>query len=59
MNQEDQRIGQRAFNALYDSHPHIADKIRGSVCDPFHQDKRLSLFYIRVAELLLVEDDQE
>lgn len=58
MTYTDQRIGQLAFNVLYESHPNIADKIRGTVYDPFHRDERLSLFYIRVAELLLETPDE-
>ena len=47
------RKGQQAFNDLYQSHPEIADKIRGTMADPFYQDSRLEAFHQRVAELML------
>lgn len=40
----EQRLGQWAFNLLCDSYPEIANKIRGSIVDPFHNDKRIITF---------------
>jgi hypothetical protein len=48
---ESQREGQRAFNALVESEPHLAAQIRGTVYDPFYDDARLGRFHARVAEL--------
>lgn len=47
------RKGQQAFNDLYRTHPDIADKIRGTVLDPFYDDSKLEAFRQRVAELLV------
>ena len=47
-----QRPGQAAFNALYASHPAVADAIRGTDADPFHHDERLNIFYRTVVLLL-------
>lgn len=38
------RRGQCYFNQLIDSHPQLAEKIRGSDIDPFHEDERISDF---------------
>jgi hypothetical protein len=38
------RSGQCHFNALMDSHPNLAEMIRGTDLDPFFQDKRLPDF---------------
>jgi hypothetical protein len=46
------RIGQKAFNDLYESNPAIADKIRGTEFDPFYDDSRMKLFLDRVDEIL-------
>ena len=37
------RKGQSFFNALYELHPEVADKIRGTDLDPFHHDDRIPL----------------
>ena len=47
-----QRIGQKAFNDLYESNPKIADAIRGTEYDPFYVDDRLPEFYAKVKELM-------
>lgn len=39
------RIGQGAFNLLVRVRPDIAEMLRGSDFDPFHNDNRLPLFY--------------
>ncbi|HOY30259.1 MAG TPA: hypothetical protein PKW80_00120 [Bacteroidales bacterium] len=36
-----QRKGQAFFNALYFLHPVIADNIRATQIDPFHDDEKL------------------
>ena len=41
---EQLRKGQIAFNELYKTDPEIADKIRGTLSDPFYNDSRLPLF---------------
>lgn len=38
------RLGQHAFNTLYKHNPDLANKIRGTVSDPFYNDSRLSNF---------------
>lgn len=35
------RSGQALFNALYMKYPHIADKLRGTVNDPFYNDDNI------------------
>jgi len=45
------RIGQQAFNDLYESEPEIADQIRGTDADPFYLDENLGKFYTRVAQI--------
>lgn len=49
---ENLRKGQIAFNELYEKHPEVANKIRGTIYDPFYQDSRLPDFYKKVEELL-------
>lgn len=39
------RAGQTAFNILVQVRPDIAEMLRGSDYDPFHQDYRLPAFY--------------
>jgi hypothetical protein len=39
-----QRRGQAYFNALYDIAPEIANRIRGTEFDPFHDDSRIVPF---------------
>lgn len=51
---EELRLGQTAFNALAQWRPDIATEITGSDADPFYDDRRLHLFYQRVAELTAV-----
>lgn len=46
------RLGQAAFNVTYERYPGLADRIRGSDVDPFHDDARLPQFWLRVRELL-------
>lgn len=44
------RDGQIAFNALHDLAPEIADGIRGTQVDPFHDDAKLDAFFDAVAQ---------
>lgn len=39
-----QRRGQIHFNVLYIGHPSIANAIRGTEIDPFHDDSRIGEF---------------
>lgn len=40
------RLGQHAFNLLYDLRPDIAEQVRGSLnTDPFYQDAKLDAFW--------------
>lgn len=41
----EQRQGQMAFNLLTVMHPVLAERIRGSVRDPFYRDERLPEFF--------------
>lgn len=43
------RIGQALFNALYNLNPRLADEIRGTDCDPFHNDDLAGAFMERIA----------
>jgi hypothetical protein len=47
-----QRVGQSYFNALYILRPEIADYIRSSNADPYHDTEILPLFFIAIAEQL-------
>ena len=47
----DQRIGQYFFNELAKVRPDIASHLRGSLCDPFHDDTLLSDFLIKTEQL--------
>jgi hypothetical protein len=38
------RKGQTYFNLLYDERPDVADRVRGTAVDPFHQDEKLPVF---------------
>jgi len=39
------RLGQTAFNTLEMERPSLAEKIRGTAFDPFHDDSALPRFY--------------
>jgi hypothetical protein len=45
------RAGQLAFNELHRTDPDIANKIRGTMDDPFYDDTRLARFETKVAAL--------
>ncbi len=45
------RRGQSLFNALYDSNPDIANKIRGTEKDPFYKNHLESVFLFEVEKL--------
>lgn len=49
----DWREGQAAFNALTQLAPGVAEKIRGSVADPFDHDRLLPAFYGALADGLI------
>lgn len=40
----DWRRGQALFNALHKMHPDLANQIRGTSADPFHDDSRVQEF---------------
>lgn len=46
------RLGQHAFNTLYKYNPDLANKIRGTMSDPFYNDSRLSNFMGEIAGLV-------
>lgn len=51
----DLRLGQKLFNVLYAFYrPDIANKIRGSIIDPFHNDNKVTAFLEKVDELWTV-----
>lgn len=45
---EQWRRGQAYFNVLYDVKPNLADKVRGTLLDPFHNDARIPDFIVYV-----------
>ena len=45
-----QRLGQWAFNLLYEAYPEIANNIRGGEADPFYDDDRIPLFLQAILE---------
>jgi len=48
----DLRLGQKLFNVLYSFYrPDIANKIRGSIVDPFNNDNMIPAFLDKVDEL--------
>lgn len=51
MEEDKIRKGQKAFNDLYQVDPDIANLIRGTINDPFYNDKRLPDFYKKIEEL--------
>jgi len=38
------RLGQWAYNLLYDHHPEIASRLSGTEYDPFHDESRIPAF---------------
>lgn len=51
-----QRAGQQEFNDLHARHPEIANKIRGTLDDPFYNDSKIPAFRLKVEELLSIEE---
>jgi len=45
------RLGQTAFNVLYEQRPDISEQIRATDIDPFYNDSRLPKFFEKVADL--------
>lgn len=44
------RVGQVAFNSLYETRPELANAVRATPLDPFHMDERLDEFFAYVEE---------
>lgn len=44
----EQRFGQAAFNVCYLMDPEMADSLRGTHFDPFHNDDRVGEFLVEV-----------
>jgi len=44
------RLGQYAYNLLFEGYPEIANKITGTECDPFYNDKMLQKFLSKILE---------
>ena len=44
------RRGQALFNALYELHPHAADRLRATPADPFYDDQRIPAFWRTLTE---------
>ena len=40
----DQRLGQAAFNMLYEIFPEEVGRLRGSMVDPFYNDNKINNF---------------
>ena len=45
---QDERLGQACFNALSMLDPEVADMVRGTACDPFYKDHRVTVFELLV-----------
>jgi len=45
------RAGQAMFNVLYETHPTLANSIRGTEADPFHNNKHISNFLNQTTEV--------
>ena len=45
-----QRKGQALFNILYEEDMELADEIRGTGLDPFHNDEIVNIFIIWLAD---------
>lgn len=54
----DHRQGQRAFNTLCKVQPELAERIRGTDLDPFHQDERVPKFVLYVTDKLMKEKEE-
>lgn len=46
----DWRAGQTYFNVLTEVKPALAEKVRGSMVDPFHQDSRIADFLVFISD---------
>lgn len=47
---EGQRKGQSVFNSALEFYPSEAGALRGSSCDPFYQDGKVSAFLRKLAD---------
>ena len=46
----EQRAGQAYFNALHERHPDVANEIRATEFDPFHDDAIIPAFFRRLQD---------
>ena len=46
----DWRLGQAYFNVLTEARPELAEKVRGSMVDPFHDDSRIGDFLVFISD---------
>lgn len=53
------RVGQWAFNFVYDTYPDIANKLRATEFDPFYRDERLTAFWAEVERLYNANRESE
>lgn len=51
------RLGQWAFNLLYESHPEIANMIADTDADPFYRDDLVPAFLCRLLTEFVTMDD--
>lgn len=56
---EQWRSGQTYFNVLYDIRPDLADLIRATELDPFHDDSRIGVFLAWLAMQEIHEKNQD
>lgn len=50
LRQRDQRRGQMFFNVLADARPDLAEQVRGTTLDPFHDNSRIPDFLRHVED---------
>ena len=54
------RLGQCFFNTLHETHPDLANSVRGTINDPFYNSNKLKEFFIAiVSEDTIKEMDLE
>lgn len=46
----DWRMGQTYFNVLTEARPELAEKVRGSMVDPFNDDSRIPDFLVFLSD---------
>ena len=47
---DDWRLGQTYFNVLTEARPELAEKVRGSMVDPFHNDAHIGEFLVFISD---------